>query len=253
MYLRYLCGQPHEVHDHFPFPVAGVLIRTLAVQVKIATSPSFNSTLELELGDVDQNIEEMANLCDELFDSDISTDSLTEPIMAFVRALHRAGLKEAFRTQIPSEIVLGCLRKAVIRLPDLHFISIVLADSLLNRLFLTLSDDDYKEGMAILDKLIDFCGPGDQPGRYRKMALRSALTASFFRFHTTWKPEHLERAINVIRTLLDGTSLEDPSRDLIIKIHSYFQQLRFDRSSARPNFENIVSSPLEPRSLFFDR
>jgi len=146
MYLRYLCGQLHEVHDHFSFPVAGVLIRTLAVQVEIATSPSSNSTLELELGDVGQNIEEMANLCDELLDSDISTDTLTEPIMAFVRALHHAGLKEAFRTQIPSEKALGCLRKAVIRLPDLHFISIVLADSLFNHLFLTLSDDDYKRG-----------------------------------------------------------------------------------------------------------
>jgi hypothetical protein len=44
----------------------------------------------LELGDVDvdQDIEEMADLCNELLNSDLATTSLIEPIVAFTRAVN---------------------------------------------------------------------------------------------------------------------------------------------------------------------
>jgi len=61
IYLRYLHAQWPEVSMKFPLPVTTALVRALAVQG------------ELELGDMDEDIEEMADLCDELLNSDIST------------------------------------------------------------------------------------------------------------------------------------------------------------------------------------
>src|SRR6266851_2439062 len=73
--LRYCRGLPHDIHNPFYFDVTSFLVSTLAFQA------------EFELGDVDQDIEEMADLCDKLLDSDISTDSLTRPIMHFASTL----------------------------------------------------------------------------------------------------------------------------------------------------------------------
>lgn len=42
--------------------------------------------MKLDLGEVDQDIEDMADLCDELLDSGISIKRLTSPIMAFCEA-----------------------------------------------------------------------------------------------------------------------------------------------------------------------
>ena len=129
MYLRYLCasGQRHEVPDLFSFPVAATLVHVLVAQV------------ELELGDVDEDIEEMTDLCDDLLNSDISTNSLIGPIVTFVKTFH-GRVKEPFETQVPSENGIGCLRTAIIRLPDLHEVSISRAcqislSSLLSDLF----------------------------------------------------------------------------------------------------------------------
>ena len=101
-YFRYVHEQWHEVSMKFPFPVSTALIHALAVRV------------DLELGDVDQDIEEMADLCDELFNSDISIQSLTHPIAAFARAIH-LHFKSHFEWEFRSEKVTGCLRKACSR------------------------------------------------------------------------------------------------------------------------------------------
>jgi len=129
---------------------------------------------ELKLGDMDQDIEEMADLCDELLDSNISTDSLTLPIMLFASTVD-ARDEESIGVKFPSKKVIGCLQRVIIHLPDLPLVSIVLAEYLLRRFWNTVSDNDYNEGMAILDKVIKFRGPGDMPSPYEAMALKSAV------------------------------------------------------------------------------
>jgi hypothetical protein len=165
IYLRYLRGLPHDIHNPFTFPVTSFLVEALSFQV------------ELELGDVDQDIEEMADLCDELLDSDISTDSLTRPIMLFARTVGTHD-EESPGVIIPSEKVIGCLRRVIIRLPDPRF-SVVLAKYLFRRFGITVSDDDYNEGMAVLDQVINFRGPGDTPSPYEVLALWTAVKFSF--------------------------------------------------------------------------
>jgi CHAT domain-containing protein len=221
IYLRYRRGLPHDVHNPFSFSVTSFLVSALAFQA------------ELELGDVDQDIEEMADLCDELLDSDISTDSLTRPIMAFASTVDPRD-DESLGEKIPSEKVIGCLRSVIVRLPDLHRVSIVLTRYLSRRFYLTVSDDDYNEGMAALDKVIRFRGPGDTPSPEQDTAVMIAVMFSSLRFYMSGKPEHLEQAICLIRTLLHLLSLEHPARDEAIKVHSHLQGLRFDGTGSTP-------------------
>jgi hypothetical protein len=88
--------------------VTATLVRALALQV------------DLGLGDVNENIEEMADLCDALLNDDISIESLLEsltlPIVAFARTV-RVRLDGLPGSRIPSEKVIKCLQKAAIRLP----------------------------------------------------------------------------------------------------------------------------------------
>jgi len=154
-YFRYLHGQWHEVSMKFRLPVATALVHALAVQV------------ELELGDVDQDIEEMADLCDELLSSDISTRSLADPIMAFA-LVTVAHFTDPPEWKICPEKVTDCLRKTIVRHPGLHNVSIALAKSLHTRFVVAPSDDDYEEGMAIVDRMLTFCGSGDEPSPLRR-------------------------------------------------------------------------------------
>ncbi len=245
MYHRCLRGRRHEVYNHFSFSVTGSLVHTLALQA------------ELELGDVDEDIEEMADLCHALLDSERSTDFLAKPIMAFARTV-LARVEETVDVRIPSEKAIdclrraiGCLRRAFIHLPDMHFVSIVLAKSLNNRFSLTVSDDDYNEGMAILDEVISFRGPGNTPSPEWENASKFASKFCFSRFQKSGEPEDLELAIYLMRTLVDGMSLQDPLRDMSIRLHSLLQRMRFASggSGVIPKLGNLTPSISEHDKL----
>ena len=247
-HFRYLHGQWHEVSMTFPLPVTIALVHVLAVQV------------ELELGDVDQDVEELADLCDELFNSDISIQSMTGPIADFTRAIHLH--LDSFEYKICSEKVTNCLRKAILRLPSLHEASIVLSQSLYNRFIITSSDDDYREAMSILDTVLIFRGSGDEPSPYKEEALKQAALLSSSRFDVYGKPEDLEHAIYCHRAMVDGTSIKDPHRPIKIDRLSYFEGLRLDgtentlnaefvspKSGKFPLFRELIASLPEAMSI----
>jgi hypothetical protein len=228
IYLRYRRGLPHDIHNPFHFDATSFLVGALAFQA------------EYELGDVDQHIEEMADLCDELLVSDISTDSLTRPIMLFASTVYARDRDQVLEVNIPSEKVIASLRRVIRRLPDLG-VSIALAKTLFRRFEITVSDDDYNEGMAILDKIIKFRGPGDTPSPYQAAALWPAIKFSLFRFGISGQPEYLEQGIYFIRTWLDGLSLDDPDRDVVVQLHSDLQGMRLDGTGVAPNLESCTS------------
>src|SRR6266851_3538718 len=161
VYLRYMRGHCREVLNRPRFAVTELLVRAMAVQVV------------MEIGDVVQDLEEMADLFYELLNSNTSIAALTPPITTFAGAIdhHFGGV---LHRQSPSKRLFECLRKAQICLPDQHDVSIVLAKCLFNRFKTTPLDDDYKEGMAILDKIILFRGSGDTSSPYRERALKLA-------------------------------------------------------------------------------
>jgi len=247
--FRYLHAQWREVSMKFPVPVTTALVEALAVQV------------ELELGDVTQDIEEMADLCDELLSSNISIQFLTDPIVDFARAvdIHFTG---PFQHKIPSEKVIDCLRKALVRLPDLQEVSIALAQCLYARFVTAPSDGDCEEGMVILDGILNFRGSGDGPSPFREAALWLAAGWARIRFTTFGQPEHLEHAIYRIRTILDGTSMEDPDRAWIIGDLSYWEGLRLEgtvdtrdalaippESAKLPSFRDLIASLPDPMAV----
>ena len=213
-YLRYLHGQWHGFSMKFPVPVTTVLVHILVVQV------------DLKLEDMDRDIEEMADLCDELLNSDISMQFLIGPIEAFAHAIHLH--KGPDEVKILSETVTNCLRKAVVRLPDLHDVPMLLSQYLYFRFDDAHSDDDYEEGMAILDRIITFRGPGDEPSPYRQVALEIASLLASSRFLTYGKPEHLEHAIYRRRAFVDATSIEDPDHASRFYHLSQLEGLRLD-------------------------
>ena len=142
--------------------------------------------------------------------------------------------------KIPSEKAISCLQKAITRLPDLPRVSILLAQYLFRRFKMTVSDDDYNEGMAVLDKVINFRGPEDKPSPYEALALNIAVLFSLVRFRTSGKPEHLEQAIYLNRTLHYRFSLEHPARDLVTRGRSVLQEFRIDGSGVTPSLETLI-------------
>jgi len=232
-YFRYLHRQWHEVSMKFPVPVTSALVHALAVQVL------------LELGDVDQDIEEMADLCDELLNSDLSIKFLTEPIADFARAIYLHS-NDHFEWKSRSEKVIDCLRKAIVCLPGLHQVPMVLVRSLYLRFVVAPSDDDYEEAMVTLDRILTFRGSGDGPSPYRVEALVFATMLADIRFATYGKPEHLEHAIYCYRTSLDGFSIEDPVHTWHIRRLSELEELRLDRTA---NTQDALSIPSESAKL----
>ncbi len=185
----------------------------------------------------------MTDLCDELLNSDTSTDTLTGAIMAFAKTVLRR--TKTATARIPSEKVIGCLRTTNRRLPDLHQVSVALARCLYHRFDITASEDDYNEGMAILDELISFRGPGDTPSPEWGRALSYARDFSHTRFETSGKPEYLEQAIDFNRTWLDELSLEDPNRDFAINALLILQNSRFDGSGVTIDWETRLRGSSE--------
>ena len=254
MYLRYLRGQWHNVSikiDEAP-TIAEVLVIALGTQIL------------LKLGDVAQDVEEMADLCDDLLNSDISTKALPQIIQVFASAIdgHNEGPLQGL---LLSEKAIGCLRKAIIRLPDdpdSHGVSIALAKSLLIRFESTPLDDDCKEGLAILDKIIGFRGPGDELSRHRERALDMAGRFAFEQFQASGKPDHLEHVIYRLRIWLDEASLEHPRRAGITELLSHLQKLRasdlmkvpstlsgVSASAKFPSFRDLTASLAELNSI----
>ena len=215
VYLCYLRGQSLEASSVLPSHVIESLVHALSVRV------------ELELGDVMLDIEEMAVLCLELLNSATSPTSPIGSIMALVRVLN-AQFGRWIERKEPSEKVIECLREANLRLPDLHEVSVALAWSLFNRFHLTYSSPDYEEGTAILDKIITFRAPGGRLTQNQEIASR--LIASFAQVRSTMfgKPEYLEQAIYRLRSLLGRTSLDDPLQPVIVQALSLLQGMRFD-------------------------
>ena len=240
MYLRYLRGQLECRHgDVFDYQIlTTILVNTMAIQV------------ELELGDAEQDIEEITGLCDELLNSDVSREILFRPIISFMRALLPRFAAGSSRGEILlSEKLINFLRKAIVQLPDLHDTSLILAFSLLTRFQKTLSEDDYEEGVAILDEVMDFRDPGGRLSPHHDSALFIAATFATGHFLMYGKPESLEQAIYRFRTYFDRTSPEDTYRPSLVKLLSELQGWRHydadvniqDARSSTPGFIKLPS------------
>ncbi|KAH9980701.1 CHAT domain-containing protein [Russula compacta] len=215
-YLRYLRDQSFEVSDLTHSDVKALLVKALAVQVKV----------EMESVDPMRDIGEMATLCHELLTSDDSESFLIGAVNAFAEAVCMACVPVV---QPPPDGAIKCLREARIRLPSLEKVRFALAYALCFRVDRPHSHGDYEEAMLILDELItDLKGDVDV-----ELATSLATLLAQLRFRIDSKPEHLAEAIFRLRTHLNIIPSDDPDRCSFMEELAGLEKIRFEEFGVR--------------------
>ncbi|KAH9020891.1 CHAT domain-containing protein [Lactarius hengduanensis] len=188
-YLRHLRDQPLEM---FGFPRSLVtlsLLDALCVQVN------------LEAGNVMQEIGEMAVLCHELLtsESDASEDETTHAVTLIYEVVVskiRIGAPDQ-----PLDQVIECLRVARMHKPDLRGVGIALALSLAVRYFMTFVNDDYEEAASIMDEMAAFSPPEESQDEIVDIAQGIVTMLAITRSMVHRTPEKSEDAIHRASTL----------------------------------------------------
>jgi CHAT domain-containing protein len=190
-FLFHLQDQPHEISIIPRHQVTESLVETLAFQV------------ELEAGDMMQNIREIAIFSLELLTletSDIDTTRLIHFIWKVVSKIH-IGVPEQ-----PLDELIECLRAAMKRRPDLLEGRISLAKCLVFRYYMTGVDNDYDEAASILDEIITSGNSQDEfVALTQGFATGLAAALAKIRSEAHWSPEYSEEAIYRTRAFLSSS------------------------------------------------
>ena len=196
-YLSHLRDQPHEIPDIPRYRVIALLVDALALQV------------ELDAGNVMQNIREMAVLSRELLETfDIDATHLVVRIHALLIPRIHLGVPDQ-----PLDELIEFSRVAKKRRPDLLEGLMTFAISLVYRYRMTSVNDDYEEAASILDDIIAYRSPriGQDESVAKAQALATYLiTALAVMRSTTYDtPEYLEEAIYRARTCTSSSSFNE--------------------------------------------
>ena len=179
-YVRHLRDQPFGFPRH---AITTMLMDVLASQV------------ELETGDVVEDIDEMAVLCHELLTSepDVSEDDTTHSV-TLISGLILSKV-QLWLPDRPMHQVIKCLREARIHKPDLRQAHFALAVSLSVHYYVTFMDDDYEKAASVLDEIITSNSPGDSQDEFVAKARWFVTILATTRSVTHEVPEYLEEAI----------------------------------------------------------
>jgi CHAT domain-containing protein len=199
-FLFHLRDQSHEFPMTTRRQVTEFLVVILVFQV------------ELEAGNVMQNIREMAILSRELLTvetSDIDTTHLSHLIniiSSFIWKIAETKINIAVPDQ-PLDELIECLRPVMKRRPDLLQGRTALAIFLVCRYAMTSVNDDYEEAMVTLDEIIT-SGNNQDEFVAKLQGLASGLAASLatIRSDVHWTPEYLEEAMYRTRIFFNSSS-----------------------------------------------
>src|SRR6266702_5166634 len=199
-YPRHLRDQPHQAFGFPRHAVTTLLVHALAFQV------------ELEAGNVMENIEEMAVLCHELLTSDAS-EGVTANSVTILSDVIRSKFDLRELLQVPDQPldqVIECLRVAGKRRPDLCEARLALARSLGYRYCMLFANHDYEEAVSILDEIITSTSPGDSQDKFLAEAQRFVAALATARSVTHEIPEYLEEAIYRTHACIGSSSVKEP-------------------------------------------
>ena len=180
--------------------VTELLVEGLALQV------------ELEAGNVMQNIREIATLSRELLTMetpDIDTTRLIDIIWGFVQS--HSKLRPGVPDQ-PLDELIECVRVAMKCRPDLPQGRAALVMLLISRYYMTNVDDDYEEAMSILDEVTSSGNSHGQEtflGRFQGLATCLAATLAMIRADAHFSPEYTEESMYRTRMFLSSSSHTD--------------------------------------------
>jgi CHAT domain-containing protein len=250
IYFRYLRDQFEsiETFDISRAEFATYLVVALSLKV------------ELEIGDATEDIQEMAFLCRELLDPDMSKDYPMEAIMPFSGAVITEFEKR--NAKEPSQEVIEVLRSVTIAQPDLIFFSFALARCLCTRFQISFAIDDYEEVMPILDRIIASHSPGDGLSAMEDSAIEMIMSLVLARTNTYPNPEDLENSIYRLRDLLSIPFLGNSHRSTVTYLLGSYEKQRFKyfgvtgslvESRLSDSDSNIVACPARyPRPGTFE-
>jgi len=180
-YLRRLRDQPHQAFEVPRHQVTTFLVDALAFQV------------ELETGNVMQNIGEMAVLCRELLTLEMSDVDITHSITLLASAVLSKIRPEVLDQ--PLDQLIECLRAARMRKPDLHIIRRALVLSLNARYIWTFLNSDYEEAASIVDEFTTSSSPGDSQSKFVAEAQCFITSLARVRSDAHGAPEFLEETL----------------------------------------------------------
>jgi len=245
-YFRYLRSQPLET-----FGIPCDLCKSFLLSALV-------SQLEWGIGDVSQNIDELAVHGRELLASNIPQPVLERAVRALVSA-YFPNRKQSSLVE-DSEEVIKFLREVNKHL-DSHEFANVLATLLCLRFDKSCSLNDYKEAMTIFDKITSSKSNGHSPGQYFEEAAYNSAGLACNRATMYGNPEYIEEAIYRCRTYLSIPHADDFDRGIIIshlaksmekRSHSFgvmegLQEARSRNPEATyvPSFSRLVKSLLD--------
>ncbi|KAH9018665.1 hypothetical protein EDB85DRAFT_601709 [Lactarius pseudohatsudake] len=187
-YLRHLRDQPHATLGFPRHAVTTLLLRALALLVK------------LEDRNVVQNIEEMTVLFHELLTEDASEGDVT--LSSTLLAGIYFSYSHLWTLDQPLTQVIECLQLAKMRKPELRVVHIYLARCLCIRYVMTHVNDDYEEAASIMDELIASSSPGDiqdkRTARIQEFVASIAMLRSMIRHTPEYSEEAMYRASVII-------------------------------------------------------
>ncbi|KAH9179057.1 CHAT domain-containing protein [Lactarius sanguifluus] len=232
-YLRYLRGLPLDSFDLSRNTITTSLIDALGIQV---TS---------EAGDGTQNVNEMVDLCREFLGPNISADL---PVAAFMTLCVAVAAEMARGWSVQSlDKVVECLRDASRLCPpgsESHPVLYALAVTLLIRFLGTHSNEDYEEGTALLERILDPNQPGECPDSVRDPALHLAGGFAYTRSAIFENPKYSEITISRLRTFLNSSSINSingPFRRRITSILADQNRERFRHYNLAESLEEANS------------
>ncbi|KAH9970377.1 CHAT domain-containing protein [Lactifluus volemus] len=208
-YLRYLRNQRCQLEVGVGIPHEYVtlnLVRALYIRV------------ELNTGDIKEDIREMTTLCRELLNSDISGSVLESHLLSLTKAVWET------LDILPMEEVLDplieCFREANLRLPYSDCFSLTLARLLYDRFEKNYSIIDSEEAITTLKKIPTFPSdlPQDLRSQFQDLPLLWVATISYRRFAVFHMPEYLEEATFHLRVSLSSASRDHPLRPKISEL-----------------------------------
>ncbi|KAH9005585.1 CHAT domain-containing protein [Lactarius hatsudake] len=184
----------------------------------------------------------MVDLCREFLGPNISADF---PAAAFGR-LGSVVLGEWARGRIVQSLdkVVECLQDAAKLCPlgsESHRVLFALAAAFWVRFQETHSNEDYEEGTALLERILDPNQPGECPDSFRDNVLHLASGFAFTRSVIFENPEYSEISISHLRTSLSSSSIVGTSRLAITRALASQNRERFTHYSLAESLEEANS------------
>ena len=238
-YLRFLRIKFHSLEAFNIPPASGDLPSNLfrALALDLVRTP----------GGMVQDLEEMVVLIPEFITADILTPARKQAIEAFGAAVTILAT-EMYRqgdTQRVFNRAIEVLREAAVLNPDLY-VSYVLAMCLTVRFRTTFVINDFEEAIAIFDRIVATCSPGNNltATARKRDAMMLILVLLVSRMDLSPTPEYLEDAIHRLRTFVPCLSDED--RAMLNEVLDIFTHQRFKyfgvtgNSGGRPPDPNVT-------------